>query len=273
MAKKGLLLTLGAGYICTQISNVNKIDIKDELCVTKLEDKKTNVGVFISDNGICDSIILLHLNKKSDKVNVATFVKDFYIEEKKLGRVYNQCGPIETIRVLNEGFKLSINNYIKLDYSIIENIINKIDGIKLKLVPREAATIEGLDKGEDGIYILNGRQTIDYLKSKPLDNGDKSKKQKKVLKVIMDKVMEVAPKEFIALISDVIPSIETSLKTRELIGIALSCMKIGVDNISKNKFPLDNDLNKINLENEIKVQCNLENTIKEIHNFLNNIEK
>lgn len=82
MAKKGLLLTLGAGDICTQISNVNKVEIKEELCITKLEDKKSNIGVFISDNDICDSIMLIHLDKVNKNVNIATFLKNFYIRKK-----------------------------------------------------------------------------------------------------------------------------------------------------------------------------------------------
>ncbi|MGL5352120.1 MAG: hypothetical protein ACRDA5_02195, partial [Clostridium sp.] len=128
----------------------------------------------------------------------------------------------------------------------------------------------GICNSGNAEYNFSGRHVIDYMKSKPLDGSNKSKKQKKIIKLVIDKVLESSTKEFLAIISDSIQSIETSLKTKELVGVGLSCMKIGVDNINKKKFPLKADLNKVQVESEIRIECNLENTTKEIYAFLNN---
>ncbi|MGL4772958.1 MAG: LCP family protein [Clostridium sp.] len=267
MGKKSILLTLGAGYICTQISKVNRVEIKEDLGVCEDKSKNENIGVFITDKGLCDSMILMQINKGNNKINVVSFLKSCYVNDKKIGRVYNQVGPVKTIKFLNETFELAINNYVRLDYKIIEKMIDKVSGIEMDMAIDEVKENCYKELG-DGMYLLTGREAIDYLKSKPLRRESKAHKQKRVVKMITDKLMSVAPGELFAMISEGVPQVETSLKTRELVGLGISCLKIGMDNINKNKFPLKEDLKKVWIQNEIGVQCDLINTRKQIHDFL-----
>ncbi|MGL5152515.1 MAG: LCP family protein [Clostridium sp.] len=271
MAKKALLLTLGAGYICTQISKVNRVNITENLKVYEGKEGSENIGIFITDKGLCDSMILLQINKKKGRINVASFLKNCFVNDKKIGRVYNKDGVLKTIAFLNESFDLSINNYVKVDYTIIEKVIDKLGGITLELTDNE---VEGKNykKIDGNKYVLTGRAGIEYLKEKTIRKESKAKKQKRVVNSINKLILGGAISEFLSVISDVIPQVETSLKTRELVGLGISCLKIGTDKINKNKFPLKDDVKKAWVVSEVGFICDVGATKEKLHSFLNGEE-
>ena len=47
MAKKKLLLTLGVGYLCTQLPNINRVDIKEDLNISEVNTNDKQIIIFI----------------------------------------------------------------------------------------------------------------------------------------------------------------------------------------------------------------------------------
>lgn len=170
MSNKKLLLTLGAGYICTHVSNVRRTKINENLKCYNNENE--DLSIFILNNNTYENLLMLNFNKEKNKVKIA----NFYMNKRELSEFYNKNGEIETIKLLNLENSLSINNYIKFDYRIIKEYVDKINGLNLRITAREARLLK-LEMNESNTYIFNGEKIIEYL---TLDyvGADKSKRLK-----------------------------------------------------------------------------------------------
>lgn len=218
MSNKKLLLTLGAGYICTHVSNMKRIKINEDL--KRYNNENEDLSIFILNNNIYENLLMLNFNKEKNKVKIA----NFYMNKRELSEFYNKNGEIETIKLLNLKNSLYINNYIKFDYRIIKEYVDKINGLNLRITAREARLLK-LEMNESNTYIFNGEKIIEYL---TLDyvGADKSKRLKRVLKILLDNVFELSKKDFINTISEIMTNIETSLSIKDLVSLGVYSLKL-----------------------------------------------
>lgn len=234
MSNKKLLLTLGAGYICTHVSNVRRTKINENLKCYNNENE--DLSIFILNNNTYENLLMLNFNKEKNKVKIA----NFYMNKRELSEFYNKNGEIETIKLLNLENSLSINNYIKFDYRIIKEYVDKINGLKLRITAREARLLK-LEMNESNTYIFNGEKIIEYL---TLDyvGADKSKRLKRVLKILLDNVFELSKKDFINTISEIMTNIETSLSIKDLVSLGVYSLKLNSSDIEEYNFEVGEKL-------------------------------
>lgn len=233
MSNKKLLLTLGAGYICTHLSNVKRTKINEDLKCYNNENE--DLSIFILNNNTYENLLMLNFNKEK-KVKIA----NFYMNKRELSEFYNKNGEIETIKLLNLENSLSINNYIKFDYRIIKEYVDKINGLNLRITAREARLLK-LEMNESNTYIFNGEKIIEYL---TLDyvGADKSKRLKRVLKILLDNVFELSKKDFINTISEIMANIETSLLIKDLVSLGVYSLKLNSSDIEEYNFEMGEKL-------------------------------
>ncbi|MDB1921598.1 hypothetical protein PMY56_16545 [Clostridium tertium] len=234
MSNKKLLLTLGAGYICTHVSNVKRIKINEDLKCYNNENE--DLSIFILNNNTYENLLMLNFNKEKNKVKIA----NFYMNKKELSEFYNKNGEIETIKLLNLENSLSINNYIKFDYRIIKEYVDKTNGLNLRITAREARLLK-LEMNESNTYIFNGEKIIEYL---TLDyvGADKSKRLKRVLKILLDNVFELSKKDFINTISEIMTNIETSLSIKDLVSLGVYSLKLNSSDIEEYNYEVGEKL-------------------------------
>lgn len=230
MLNKKWLLTLGAGYICTHISDVKKIKINEDLnCYT---DKNGDLSIFILNNDIYENLIILNFDKENNRVKIG----DFQNKKERLSDFYNENNEIEIIKEINLENNLSINNFIKLDYKIIKEYVEEINGISLKITPREAKLLNLEINGSD-TYKFNGEKFIEYL-SLDYIGADKVKRLKKVFKILLDNILTLSKKEFFNIIYKIMSNIETSLTTKDLVSLGLYAVKLNSSNIEEYNFEM-----------------------------------
>lgn len=234
MSNKKLLLTLGAGYICTHVSNMKRIKINEDL--KRYNNENEDLSIFILNNNTYENLLMLNFNKEKNKVKIA----NFYMNKRELSEFYNKNGEIETIKLLNLENSLSINNYIKFDYRIIKEYVDKINGLNLRITAREARLLK-LEMNESNTYIFNGEKIIEYL---TLDyvGADKSKRLKRVLKILLDNVFELSKKDFINTISEIMTNIETSLSIKDLVSLGVYSLKLNSSDIEEYNFEVGEKL-------------------------------
>ena len=210
MSNKKLLLTLGAGYICTHVSNMKRIKINEDL--KRYNNENEDLSIFILNNNIYENLLMLNFNKEKNKVKIA----NFYME---LSEFYNKNGEIETIKLLNLKNSLYINNYIKFDYRIIKEYVDKINGLNLRITAREARLLK-LEMNE----------------------SNTSKRLKRVLKILLDNVFELSKKDFINTISEIMTNIETSLSIKDLVSLGVYSLKLNSSDIEEYNFEVGEKL-------------------------------
>lgn len=237
MSNKKVLLTLGAGYICTHVSNIKRVKVNEDLkCY---DNENEDLSIFILNNNIYENLLMINFNKENDKVKIA----NFYMNKNELSQFYNKNGEIETIKLLNLENDLSINNYIKFDYSIIKEYVDKINGLNLRITPRESRLLK-FEMNESNIYKFNGEKLIEYL---TLDyvGADKSKRLKRVLKILLDNIFDLPKKDFINTISEMMNNIETSLSIKDLVSLGIYSLKLNSSDIEEYDFEMKEGLKKL----------------------------
>ncbi|MBS5886841.1 MAG: hypothetical protein E6300_18405 [Clostridium sp.] len=237
MSNKKVLLTLGAGYICTHVSNIKRVKVNEDLNCYNNENE--DLSIFILNNNIYENLLMINFNKENDKVKIA----NFQMNTNELSEFYNRNGEIETIKLLNLENDLSINNYIKFDYSIIKEYVDKINGLNLRITPRESRLLK-LEMNESNIYKFNGEKLIEYL---TLDyvGADKSKRLKRVLKILLDNIFDLPKKDFINTISEMMNNIETSLSIKDLVSLGIYSLKLNSSDIEEYDFEMKERLKKL----------------------------
>lgn len=234
MSNKKVLLTLGAGYICTHVSNIKRVKVNEDLkCY---DNENEDLSIFILNNNIYENLLMISFNKENDKVKIA----NFYMNKNELSEFYNKNGEIETIKLLNLENDLSINNYIKFDYSIIKEYVDKINGLNLRITPRESRLLK-LEMNESNTYNFNGEKLIEYL---TLDyvGADKTKRLKRVLKIVLDNIFDLPKKDFINTISEIMANIETSLSIKDLVSLGVYSLKLNSSDIEEYNFEMGEKL-------------------------------
>lgn len=234
MSNKKVLLTLGAGYICTHVSNIKRVKVNEDLkCY---DNENEDLSIFILNNNIYENLLMINFNKENDKVKIA----NFYMNKNELSEFYNKNGEIETIKLLNLENDLSINNYIKFDYSIIKEYVDKINGLNLRITPRESRLLK-LEMNESNTYNFNGEKLIEYL---TLDyvGADKTKRLKRVLKIVLDNIFDLPKKDFINTISEMMNNIETSLSIKDLVSLGVYSLKLNSSDIEEYNFEVGEKL-------------------------------
>ena len=236
MDKNKIILTLGVGYLCTKLPNIKKVDIKDKLIKDKLDIESIDIAIFITDNSVCDNIIIARVNSKKSIVKLISIKNKIKIESYKVSDIFEKVEIVECINKLNEKLGISISQYIKVDYLVLEDIINSLNGIKIKLNCDDRKLME-LEKGGE-IHILDGKQVIKYMKFKGTKGcTKKSIRQKNIINTIINDLTNKGIKEFSSIVSRGIECIETSMSTKELVSTGFSIMKIGIDKIEKSTIP------------------------------------
>ena len=234
MSNKKLLLTLGAGYICTHVSNIKRVKVNEDLkCY---DNENEDLSIFILNNNIYENLLMINFNKENDKVKIA----NFYINKNEVSEFYNKNGEIETIKLLNLENDLSINNYIKFDYNIIKEYVDKINGLNLRITQRESRLLK-LEMNESNTYNFNGEKLIEYL---TLDyvGADKTKRLKRVLKIVLDNIFDLPKTDFINTISEIMANIETSLSIKDLVSLGVYSLKLNSSDIEEYNFEMGEKL-------------------------------
>ena len=80
MDKSKIILTLGVGYLCTKLPNIKKVDIRDKL-IMSTDIEGTDIAVFITDNNVCDSIIIVRINSKKSIIKLISFKNEIKIDK------------------------------------------------------------------------------------------------------------------------------------------------------------------------------------------------
>jgi LCP family protein required for cell wall assembly len=137
-----------------------------------------------------DSIMIISIDKKHNKIKMSSIMRDTYVKikdhgETKINHAYAYGGPQLAIRTLNENFNLDIRDYIAVDFFNAEEIIDAMGGITIDINQDEIALLnnnalgvanieeKSVDKiSKTGPQTLNGLQAVAYSRIRYTAGGD-----------------------------------------------------------------------------------------------------
>jgi polyisoprenyl-teichoic acid--peptidoglycan teichoic acid transferase len=207
-----------------------------------------------------DSIMIATIDKKHKKIKISSIMRDSYVNvpghgKTKLTHAYAYGGAQLAIRTLNENFKLNIKDYVTVDFFSLEKIINALGGVRIEVKNEEISSMNfyinemsGLENvtpkyiAKAGTLDLNGMQAVAYTRVRYTANGDfeRTERQRTILTALFNKVQQAGVSKYPSLVTTLLPYVETSLQSLDLISMGTSVLTSGTKTLEQSRFPLDN---------------------------------
>ncbi len=196
------------------------------------------------DSGLSDSMVLLSINEKEEKITVTSLLRDIYlhIPEKntynRLNTAYAFGGARLLVKTIEENFKVKIDKYASVDLYSFTRVIDALGGIELDITEEELPDINALLKelnqlqGKEeeadylkasGLQLLNGRQALSYSRVRYVGTDfGRTARQRAVLEQIYRKTKKLGVNKITELLDLLLPEITTNFSEREIISQILS---------------------------------------------------
>ncbi len=176
-----------------------------------------------------DSMMLVSLDYMHMKIKMTSFLRDSWVNipskntYHKLNAAYAYGGSQLITDTIEYNFKVDIDHYIKVDFEMFTEIIDRLGGIDIEVTESEAKFITKttrytLSPGES--VHLDGAKALVYSRIRKLDSDYmRTFRQRKVITAIINKIRKTSPSELINIFRNVLPLLETDLNPIELTGL------------------------------------------------------
>ena len=261
MSILGILIFAIAAATSYGVSLINKIDnVKlnnKDLGITESEDLSQyknlksikNIALFGVDAedgnvGRSDSIMIATVDPVHNKVKISSIMRDTYVNIEghgmdKINHAYAFGGPTLAIKTLNQNFGLNIEDFVSVNFSTLPEIIDTVGGVEVTITDEEVSHINGISA--PGTYTLNGSQALDYSRIRYASGGDyeRTHRQRVVLSALFTKGMNLPVSSYTSVLSDVLPLVQTSLETGDILGLCTKVAGMGSSTLEQQRYPLD----------------------------------
>ncbi|WP_458863416.1 LCP family protein [Acidaminobacterium chupaoyuni] len=244
---------------------------EENLGVTKTEQAQSSKIINIALFGVdarhgetarSDAMIVLSVDGKRGKVKMSSLMRDAYVEiedhgKTKLCHAYAYGGPECAIKAINQNYDLDITDYATVNFNQMAKLIDAIGGVEVDVSETEMKEANKfvweycMETGDKFQYIekagpqtLTGMQAVAYGRiRKGGTGGDTARtgRQQVVLEAMMQKVMDMSVLRYPALAAKLMPMVETSMTSGEILNLATTVMKGGKPQIEKETFPAAGD--------------------------------
>lgn len=189
---------------------------------------------YVTDNSQrADTIMLLSIDPKIDKVQILSIPRDTYIKIKgydnyKMNAAYARGGLDLQVEMVEDFLDVDIDHYITVNYDAVKELVDAIGGVEVytpKYKYTDPSTIPPLEIDfEEGLHLLDGEDSVKYLRIRKIYKNqdiDRIKAQQDFIMKIFDKMQSPSlilklPK----LVSIANRNIETDLSYGELAFLA-----------------------------------------------------
>ncbi len=226
-----------------------------------INEKTVNIALFGIDSrqgksfkGLSDSIMIMSVNTRTQKIKVISVMRDSlvpiikngYTSYSKINSAYSRGGPELAIKTLNTIFGLDISEYVTVNFSGMAEIIDAVGGVEIEIVKGEMNQVNacisdlcflsGIDSQsylleKAGLQNLNGIQAVGYARVRKATNVEgttndygRTDRQRYVLQQLFNKAKELKIESFINLVKTLAPCCETSLSFGEAIDLGIDVL-------------------------------------------------
>lgn len=285
-----IVITILAGftYVYSQMNKVNTVEItKDsvELNISdeaaKLDNSIINIALFglsmnPGEDNSTDSIMILSIDQKRNKLKVSSIMRDTYVEladgrgANNIKNAYRFGGPALAIKTLNSNYDLNIESYVTVNYEGFEELIDSIGGVEIEIKDYEVPIMRTVGIYSSGKHTLSGEQALAYSRDRKLGNGDfeRTERHRTVLTKVFEKMQSVEITKYPAIISDMLPYVETNMNKAEIISLATTALP-NMKTLEPARFPVDGYwFEDKKLGEYYYIVANIKTTAYQMHRFI-----
>ncbi|MGN0522121.1 MAG: LCP family protein [Eubacterium sp.] len=205
----------------------------------------------ISNASRADSGIIASINIDTQQITLTSVLRDMYVYYEvdgvgTYGKINESAanGGIKTyINTVERYFKVSIDNYVIVNFASFPKIVDAQGGVEIPLTAAEVyevnnhqaryanTTLPDAVMGEDGEYekvLLNGKQALAYCRIRYIDSDNaRADRQKTVLLELFKKMKGAGTVDTVKVVNSLIDYVSTGYSKKEIISIGNTALKDG----------------------------------------------
>lgn len=305
----GVLLSIilvCTGVLYYYVGKINKVKTNKEDFLVEGQEQKENdyftVALYGTDYmgdeiGAADSIMLLSINTKENKIKLCSIMRDTYVylpdgSGNKRNINYTMSdngaanGSVYLTKTINYNFDLQIDKFVQVDLKHLPTVIDKMGGVELNITEEEREYINGIiiaiDKNNGtktqevkkaGNITLNGTQAAAYARIRSTEGKDfkRTERQRDVIEALISKASSMSYTELVGLLSEMLPLVTTNMSSTEILSVGSSVLLNGITEVEQSRFPLDENMTH-EWTDMYHINPDFDLTTKAIKTFLYGIE-
>ncbi len=199
------------------------------------------------DKTRADAMMIVSLNKKTKVITLASLFRDQYAyivkgNQGRFEKLHHACArggfPLQ-IEMIERYYKVTIDNYIALDFTTLPKVIDAVGGVEVELNQAEADYMRNPPAPMEwkfpritkaGTYTLSGYEALIYMRiRKGNTGGDTARvnRQQKVVKQLLANAKSYSMSQMVSMVSAVMPYLRTGLSATEILGYATTALTDG----------------------------------------------
>ncbi len=212
-------------------------------------------------NGNSDSMILVSINSAKKTIYLTSFMRDLYanipgVGTYKLNHAFAVGGGPLLIQTIEDNYRISIDNYARVDFYSMIDIIDCLGGLDIDVSTDEAAVANnyikemctgiGLDPSSyyitgGGTLHLNGMQTVAYARIRYVGNADfgRTQRQRDVLTKMFEKLKTMSLTDVDSFLNSVLPYVTHNIPTETVTNLILNVSSYLNYDIVSQRVPYD----------------------------------
>lgn len=240
-------------------------------------------------NGNSDSMMLVSINFKKERVSIISLMRDTYVDipgvgYNKLNNAYARGGGDLLDATVTSNFNIDVSRYAAVDYEDMIDIIDALGGIEIYWTSKEIEIADGyirdmcntlgidawdhlLPVEGEGNWHCDGIQAVAYARNRFVGNSDyeRTERQRYVMGQIIDKIKNMNVGQLMNFARKVLPLITHNVKESDIWELITKAPTILTYNFVKDRVPYDGLYEIINIDDEDYLSPEWEETITKMH--------
>lgn len=242
-------------------------------------------------NGNSDSMILVSINKKDNRVTMVSLMRDTYVDipdvgYDKLNAAYAWgAGPLLCETITNT-YKVQVDRYAAVDFFDLIDIIDIIGGVDMEITASEAEVMNGyiLDMcnlmNVDGYahqvpvgggYIhCDGVQAVAYARNRYVGNSDyqRTERQRYLIQQLMGEVKRMSVAQMTDKMQSILGHVTMNIPESEIWSMIPELPEMLEYKFETDRIPYDNMYDVIDVKGQGMLVPDWEPTIDKLHDFI-----
>lgn len=239
--------------------------------------------------GRSDSMILISINKKTQKIIATSIMRDIYLqipgieEGNRINTAYAYGGADLLLKTVQQNFRISVDKYIAVDFFSFIDIIDKVGGVDIDISDAEVKVansyvqeinrLKGLPSSDglithSGKQTLTGKQALGFARIRYVGNADfgRTDRQRAVLEQVFSKVKTRNISQLNDLLNTFLPEVTTNLGKGELFSLVLNMPTYKNYSLDSWRIPVDGSYSFMSIRKMSILKIDFAKNIEEMKN-------
>ena len=244
-----------------------------------------------SGNSNTDTMMIATIDTVHNSLKLTTIMRDMLVNIPgvgygKMNSAAVRGGTELLFETINSNFCLDLTEYVLVDFSMFERIVDEIGGVTVKMTAEEISEtndcIAGLNKqrgiadtwdgfvfAEAGNVKLTGKQALGYARVRKIDSDfSRTERQYKLLNNIYAKFRSLDAAKQYKLIEDILPMVETNMTNQRIIDCAAKVLGMDVGGMLYCRIPAEDTYESAKYDRKSVVLADMPANAALLHQFI-----